>query len=41
MSPEEKILITLLKAGNRIAFEKPYNFALRITNSKEDAEGIV
>lgn len=49
MSGEEKILISLMKAGNSYAFEKLYfsyskrlyNFAFNILKCKEDAEGIV
>jgi len=49
MSKEQKILVSLLKAGNSCAFEKLYfryskklyNFAFNILKSKEDAEGIV
>jgi RNA polymerase sigma-70 factor (ECF subfamily) len=49
MSKEEKILVSLMKAGNSFAFEKLYfsyskklyNFAFNILKSKEDAEGIV
>jgi RNA polymerase sigma-70 factor (ECF subfamily) len=49
MSKEEKILVSLMKAGNSYAFEKLYslyskklyNFAYNILKSKEDAEGIV
>ena len=49
MPEKEKILVSLMKAGNSFAFEKLYfgyskklyNFALNILNSKEDAEGIV
>ena len=49
MLQEEKILVSLMKAGNSFAFEKLYfsyskklyNFAFNILKSKEDAEGIV
>jgi len=49
MSQEEKMLISLMKAGNSFAFEKLYfcyskklyNFAFNILKCKEDAEGIV
>jgi RNA polymerase sigma-70 factor (ECF subfamily) len=49
MLKEEKILVSLMKAGNSFAFEKLYfsyskklyNFAFNILKSKEDAEGIV
>jgi len=49
MSGEEKILVSLMKAGNSFAFEKLYfsyskklyNFAFNILKCKEDAEGIV
>jgi RNA polymerase sigma-70 factor (ECF subfamily) len=49
MSNKERILITLVKAGNSYAFErlyysynkKLYNFAFNITKNKEDAEGLV
>jgi len=49
MSKEEKIYVSLIKAGNSFAFEKLYfkyskklyNFAFNILKSKEDAEGLV
>ena len=49
MSDVEKILVSLMKAGNSFAFEKLYfsyskklyNFAFNILKSREDAEGIV
>lgn len=49
MSKEEKIYISLLKAGNSFAFErlyfkyskKLYNFAFNFLKNKEDAEEIV
>ena len=47
MSNKERILITLVKAGNSYAFErlyyiyskKLYNFAFNITKNKEDSNG--
>jgi len=49
MSKEEKIYVSLMKAGNSFAFErmyfkyskKLYNFAFNILKNKEDAEGLV
>jgi RNA polymerase sigma-70 factor (ECF subfamily) len=49
MTGKEKILVSLMKAGNSFAFEKLYNvygkklynFAFNIIKNKEDAEGIV
>ena len=49
MSDEEKLLVSLVKAGNSYAFEKLYfkyckklyNFAFSICKNREDAEGLV
>jgi len=49
MSDEEKLLVTLMKAGNSYAFEKLYftycrklyNFIFSICKNKEDSEGLV
>ena len=49
MSDEEKLLVSLMKAGNSYAFEKLYfryckklyNFIFSICKNKEDAEGLV
>ena len=49
MSDEEKLLVSMMKAGNSYAFKKLYfryckklyNFAFNICRNKEDAEGLV
>lgn len=49
MSDEEKILVSMMKAGNSYAFEKLYfryckklyNFVFGICRNREDAEGLV
>ena len=49
MADEEKLLVSMMKAGNSFAFEKLYyryckklyNFVFSIIKNKEDAEGIV
>ncbi len=49
MSGKEKILVSLMKAGNSFAFEKLYfkyskklyNFTFSILKNKEDSEGLV